>query len=121
MILDDLGCAVDEMSAPVKLTRYKPALVVKGRKLGDDEESTIEVMAQVSPATARDLKRLPEGMRTDGAVRIISTTKMHTAEVSECKRPDVMTSNGIRYSIRTVHDWYQLGGFYEMFGEQLSR
>lgn len=70
--------------------------------------------ANIQPATPNDLKRLPEGSRTDGAVAVWGAFCVETGERIELKNggapnevPDRITFDGIEYEITAIGAWAQ--------------
>ncbi len=121
MMLNDLSDAVLSCSTTAKVIRHLPTALSKGRKLEKSKKFEFEIQASITPISARELFRTPEGQRRDGKVKIISNTQLQTARVNECRQADVVCQNDKRYEIDLVKDWFDIGGFFEMEGTQLDR
>jgi len=120
MIVGDLSGAVLDCSVEALLIRHLAVNYEKGRKQEALTEEC-EIHASISPMTARDLKRFPEGQLAEGTVLIITPTELFTVRTSTCQIADVVRYKGIDYQISTVNDWFDLGGFYEAVGTRLPR
>lgn len=117
----DLSDCVLACSEQVCVTRFLQTPLSKGRKQDTLPETSFTVDASVTPVDSKDLQRLPEGMRNDGTIRIISPSRLRTAKTSQCRVPDRVDYNGVRYNVELVNDWFNSGGFYEMFATREDR
>lgn len=103
------------------MTRFLPSELIKGRKQFKTKKTEFDIKASITPLTAKELMRLPEGQRGDGKIRIISTTCLQTARVSECRQADLLCYNKVNYEIDQVLDWSGQGGFFEMLATRADR
>jgi hypothetical protein len=76
--------------------------------------------AVVSPATGRDLLRLPEGVRTREVLAILSTVELRTANEHAATPADVVTYKGRAYEVQTVEDWTDNGGFWRALAAKVE-
>jgi len=119
-MLNDLSSAVIDCTVCATLCRFSSTALEKGRKQEPIREEK-EILASISPLTARDLKRFPEGQLAEGTILIITTEELHTVSSSKCQIADEVIYKDTCYQISTVNDWYDLGGFYEAIGTRLKR
>lgn len=82
--------------------------------------------AQVTPATGRDLQRLPEGQRTTRAIRVITTVELRTAvtdpgAATSRKRADAILYDDSQFEVQNVQAWTSQGGFYDAVATEVRR
>jgi hypothetical protein len=65
--------------------------------------STLTVQATWQPATGRDLRRVPEGLRTEEGVVLFSTSLLRAG--GGTYEPDVVTIEAESYQVATVERW----------------
>ena len=117
---DDLIGAVLDCSVDVEVTRHLSVAMDKGRKV-DARVTTLEIDAAITPITGKDLKRLGEGFKTEGAILVITPDKLFTTDSSICNQPDKLRWHDDDYQISVVKDWTDQGGFYECVGTRIDR
>ena len=120
-MLGDLSGAVLSCSTPVTVTRFSAPQIVKGRKVGKPVQETFSILASVQPAGQQQLRRLPEGTRTEGAVVVFAVERLRTENIETGEQADHILSNGVDYQVETVDDWFDLGGFYEIMATRVDR
>lgn len=120
-MIHDLSCAVLACAVPIEVTRHREAPIIKGRKQETDAVETFTIQATVQPLDARELQRLPEGQRTEGAVKLWAVEKLHTAETSLCRVADRFEYREVDYQVDSIEDWFDLGGYYKMTATRLER
>lgn len=82
--------------------------------------------AQVTPATGKDLQRLPEGQRTTRAIRVLTTTSLETAtsdpsSTSSRRRADLVLYQGGQFEVQHVARWDAQGNFYDVIATEVRR
>ena len=117
----DLACAIEDCSVPVTVTRYFPARIEKGRAVGKAGSQQIPILASVQPMSDRDMMRLPEGFRTEGAIKLYTEERLRTVEVSDCRMADTFEWQGVPYEVKQVHAWNELGNFYKVIATRAER
>lgn len=71
------------------------------------------LQASATQASGRDLQRLPEGRRTTGGIRLITTTELRVG--------DRVTWQGSDYEVGAVANWSAVGGFWDAIASQVER
>lgn len=86
----------------------------EGGRYVKSEADTICARGNVQPSTLNDLKRLPEGSRTDGAITIFGAFCLETGERIELKNggapnevADRIVFDGIMYEVSGIGAWPQ--------------
>jgi hypothetical protein len=69
------------------------------------------IRASIQPLTGRDLLRLPQGLRTEWYIKIITDTPLRTAIAPNGNVADVVTYGGNTFEVEKVFDWSESGGF----------
>jgi hypothetical protein len=91
------------------VTRPAPVERVRGRVVESGAPSTFSGRGSFQPATPEDLKRLPEGRRTDTTVAIFTDCVLNVGDPPSVK-PDLVVPcgsvyNGIQFEIQSNEDW----------------
>lgn len=120
-MLNDLSDAVLSCSLPIMVKRFSSPPVVKGRKQGKPLCREFRMMASVQPMSQKQLARLPEGTRAEGAVAVYSKQPLRTVRQSDARQADEFCYNGVDYQVQSVDDWFDLGGYYMMTATRLDR
>lgn len=120
-LLADMGPDILACASPVKITRFLPVAMNKGRKTGSNVQRTFTVDLVMWPLTDKELQRLPEGQRGEGLQGFISPERLDTVRTSECKTADHIENNGTTYQVSTIKDWSTLGNFFEGVATRLDR
>lgn len=74
-------------------------------------DTKINIVANIQPASGRDLQRLPEGMRQSETIVIFCETELHV--VKSGRLPDLIAYNGKSYEVSSVEPWADSGNFHE--------
>ncbi len=83
--------------------------------------STLSITASVQPITGEDVKRLPEGVSTEGLIKLWTTTALKTPrDVSGSSGGDTISFSGRTYMVESVSDWNTVGGYYEAVLRQVK-
>jgi hypothetical protein len=69
----------------------------------------------------KDLERLPEGQRSNGAVKIYTQAELNTADSPGQVPADLLLYEGTRYEVATLDDWVTHGGFRKYIGTRVPR
>lgn len=125
----DLSDCVDELSADT-LTRRRTSAdqTVTGEGLVVPGATTdLRFQAQVTPATPKDLQRLPEGQRTSRAIRVITTTDLQVARsdpnsATSRRRGDLLVDEaGATFEVGSVSHWTTHGQFFDAVAAEVRR
>ncbi len=74
--------------------------------------TTFEIVANIQPATPKELERLPEGQRTREVIAVWTDTELKTATVPVGSRGDRIAYGGASYEVQAVERW-ELGGYWK--------
>jgi hypothetical protein len=114
-VIDSLG-----QSGPIDVTRGSPGTWVNGRYVpGPTSQLTLD--AVVAPARARDLKRLPEGQRTEETKVVLTKEALHTAHAPDGSPADRISYGGETYEVVSVEDWSAVAGFWYVLAEKVGQ
>lgn len=81
--------------------------------------TSLTMIAVVTPVTGRELERLPEGLRTRQPRRFFTVDALRTADDRSRFAADVVTIGDQEYQIERVSDWSD-HGYYESIGVRLE-
>ncbi len=93
------------------VTRYEPATNLSGVVVPGDSES-FTIVASVQPLTGRELKSLPEGMRTEEMRALWTPTELRTQGTDN--DPDKVTIGSETWEVVRVEPWPELGDYYKV-------
>ena len=106
-----IGATVNRLGRQAFDVIRRSGFYEQGRYVTRDDE-TIHARGNVQPATADDLKRLPEGSRTDGTISIWGAFRLDTCCLFELKNggapnevPDRIVYDGAVYEVQTAEHW----------------
>lgn len=116
----DMTDCIDLCSVSATVIRYTKSPIIKGRTQPPNK-NIFKITASIQPMTSKDLKTLPEGMKNEGTIKIYTNVKLNTVETSDCKIPDEIFYNNIRYQISKSDDWYDLGKYYKYIASRIDR
>lgn len=74
--------------------------------------SDVLIEAVIWPSTGQDIRRLPEGLRTDEARTVLTTTSIKPSIDPSAGYPDRFDYEGFTWEIQVVTDWSAKGGYY---------
>ncbi len=120
-LLGDLGEAIADCSVTIVVQRFRRTPVVQGRKQIGSAFDTFECQASIQPMSNRELQQLPEGQRNSGRIKGYTTEELKTVQTSDCKQPDRLEYRGVTYEIDKVDDWMDLGGYFKIEAERVTR
>lgn len=91
------------------VTRRARGRLVHG-KITDGATTTVLITASVSPASGKDLLRLPEGRRTNESRVVFTTTELYTggqvgSETQATYQADRILIDGKDYEVSHVETW----------------
>lgn len=69
--------------------------------------STLSILAVIEPPSGTDLRRMPEGLRTEETRIVWTTTELQTLPV-----PDTLAAEGLTWQVETVEPWDTLGSYF---------
>lgn len=111
--MDDIEDILADFAVPFVIQRRVSSTVTKGRA-ALAAATPSNASGTITPASGKDLLRLPEGRRTQGQViRIITTTLLLTLP-----QADVIDYRGISYEVQDVGSWDE-DGFYDCLAQQV--
>lgn len=111
---DDISDIIDDFAIALTAQRFGAGSVTDGRYTADTTPDTVNFTGSVTPASAKDLLRLPEGRRTEIVIRIITKT-----ELLLLPQADVVTYNGTQWEVQKVDDWANVPTFYDCLAIEL--
>lgn len=106
----DLSSVIESFASTYTVTRSSASAYGADGRLDAGTTSTLTVRAVVQPVTGRDLKRLPEGLRTDDVRQVFTATELKTQGAGQ--DPDSIAIGGEDYEVQTVERWADLGGYW---------
>lgn len=79
-------------------------------KIQDGTETTFTITASVSPASGRDLQKVPEGFRANQVFAVITTTQLYTSDQVDADteggyQPDEISINSRAHLVEHVERW----------------
>lgn len=111
---DDISDIIDDFAIALTAQRFGAGSITDGRYTPDSSPDTVNFTGSVTPATSRDLMRLPEGRRTEWTIRIITKTPLQTLP-----QADIVTYNGRQWEVQKVDDWANVPTFYDCLAIEL--
>ena len=93
------------------VTRSSTTTVVNGRRAAP-ATSTFEIVASIQPATGRDMKRLPEGIRTTEIMTVFTSTELFQALPESAREADRVAIDGGSFEMQVVERWAALGNYW---------
>lgn len=91
-------------SATYTVTRTAVGSTVRGR-IEAGTQTTVTIIGSVSPATGRDLERLPEGRQAGEARTIFTTTQLYVGGQGDAYEADQIAIDGSLWEIFHVEAW----------------
>lgn len=113
-MIDDIGEMIDDFAVTVTRRRFAQGALVSGRFV-KGAPTDAPYSCAVVPAPARELLKLPEGMRTQDVKCVYSRTILQTEPADE------ITHNGIVYEVFKSEDWNDQGLFFVSFMVKKSK
>ena len=118
----DFSSTIAAFSDPFTVERREPGKVVRGRYQRGAVSETFPASGSLQPMTPRDLERLPEGTRTNGAKKLYTTCKLLVGEVpnkgqegDQFQESDHITFEGEDYEVKGEDDWGSQAGYFKFF------
>lgn len=107
--MDIAGLIASFATGTYTVTRRGPSEVVRGR-VQEPSSSTFTIVAAISPASGRDLERLPEG-RMDSETRTLFTaTELRVGGQDQPYQADLVTVDGVQWEVQHAETWTHPGG-----------
>lgn len=118
-----IPCAVKKFSEEDKLLvkRFPGGVYDDDGRWDEQGEDTFYIHASVQIAKGDELLRLEEGRRTRSALKIYTTTKLHTANVDNGSQPDILEYKDDEYQVDLVDDWSEEGGYYKVLATKVGQ
>lgn len=107
----DLSAVIDALQTGTYTVTRPAASSYTAGVLDTPGTSTLTITACVQTATGRDLKRLPEGRRTDELKAVFTATQLHTQESGQ--GADLISIDGDMYEVQTVERWDTSGAYFK--------
>lgn len=107
--------AIAGLSTGAVTVRRRSGAYVAGDFVASADE-TLTLRGLVHPATGADLKKLPEGERTEGVVRVYTIERIRLSDRTTGQLADRITYGGVEYEARTVEDWAAFGYYLTLAG-----
>lgn len=99
----DLSDLVDSFASPCVVRRRTPGVLSQGVWL-ERPPTKLNILASVQPA-GREVQLLPEGLRSDEALTIFTSTRLQTAADPAGAGSDRLEWNGNLYEAQRIDDW----------------
>jgi len=92
------------VTSPVQITRRRYAAQTWGTDGRPDRgaSSDLAITAVVAPASPREMRLLPDGLRTRSAVTVLSYTEIRTANQHDALPPDELLIDSVAYVVQVV-------------------
>lgn len=117
--MDVSGVIASLASGTYTVTRTAAAGIVKGRAT-PGATTTISIVASIQPVTGKDLKRLPEGLRTEDLIAGWTSTELRTAAVAGVYA-DKITYLGGSYEVQKVESWDETGNYFKFIAMKVGQ
>lgn len=101
------GAIAGLASSTVTVTRRVGSYVAGD--FGPTATETLTLRGVVHPATGADMKKLPEGERVEGAIRVYTLERVRLSSRASGDLADRILHNGVEYEAATVEDWSTFG------------
>lgn len=108
--MSDVADIIDDFAVPFVIKRRGQGTVVAGR-MTQAASADVPASGTITPATSKDLMRLPEGRRTEVVKRIITKD-----ELLLLPQADVIVYGGRSYEAEHVDEW---DGFYDCLATEV--
>lgn len=118
MALIDMSATVLKYATAIAVKRRASSTTVKGKAV-PGALSNLTVMAVCAPVQGRELERLPEGMRTEEVIQVITVDELRTSDATGTA--DLVTWQGRDYEVQLVADYSQLGNFRRYYAAKVER
>ncbi len=94
---------------PFDIERPSTVVRVRGRVVEGTPPQKLPGRGSITPASPRDLQRLPEGSRSNAAIAIITDCELQTAAIPGTN-PDIVIPcgnvfPGVRFEVQSVEPW----------------
>jgi hypothetical protein len=104
----------------LELTRYEAGFFSHGQHVeGATSEVKVDPIA-VYPAKPQDVLALPEGLRSEEALTLLSYEELRAAKAPSGAKGDTFTYGGEDFEIRAVEHW-EVAGFYRGVATKVSQ
>ena len=117
-MLADMSDCIIECAIPFTLVRRRGSTaVVMGRVQEPTREQSCPT-GTIHVSSGKDLKMLPEGMRTEEAITIYTIDKLYSGEAPDPEDPaltvypDHILYEDEEYEVKNVAPWKKQGNFY---------
>lgn len=102
--------ALKRFDVDFDVIRQPPIVREKGRVKPAGEPTVTHARGGFQPPTAKDLKRLPEGQRTDAMVAIFTDEELLTGDAPDTQPDHVINRGsgvycGVEFEIQSVEEW----------------
>lgn len=115
----DLRPTIQRLGRDYTVTRRGAVTRVDGRASVADG-STLTIRAVITPGSAGDVQRLPEGARIDNSIRVLSTTELQTVDVAAQRVADRISYGGSTWEVLVSDGWGVQGMFCDAVAIQVS-
>jgi hypothetical protein len=105
----------------VTVTRYLAPVVTAGRRQDLVVDTTFSMIASIQPLTQQELQLLPEGMRTQGRVKVYTQTELFTLKQATAIPPDRFSYGGVDYLVERKDDWEDYGDYFKFIAVRVNR
>jgi hypothetical protein len=117
--VDDLSDAIALLATgSYTVTRATTATTFTAGVRNPPTTSTFEAEGAVFPASPRDLERLPEGLRNNESIAMITAAELRG--LLNGKEPDTIEYLGEQYQVQTVFRYVPSGNFYKAIAQKVT-
>ena len=108
----DLSGAVLRFAVDYTIRGQSAGAYVSGEWV-EGVETSRTVQAVIYPMTGKELQRLPENERTQGALTIFAAEALQTAQQSAATPAEVLEYKGADYEMDKVEAWEDQGSYWQ--------
>lgn len=120
-MIDDFADVIAELGETFTARRgTAPTFDAAGRAIDPAPGATFSIVASVQPISGEELKRLPEGERSEDLRELYTTAELHTANPAAGTRADEVIIEGEAFEVERVHPW-RMAGFTKCIVRRINR
>jgi len=117
----DLKSVIQELAMTTKVIVQTIGAYDSYGRWEDQPQKISYLKLVVQPAKPKDLRELPEGRRTEGAIIIHSLEKLNGLSVNKQTQPTKIEWHGDVYEIHSTEDWTVYGGFFKYVATKVGQ
>lgn len=102
----DMSSIIDLLGSQALVMKRRAAGSFTAGRYAQGAESNVNITGSMQPLSARDIERLPDGIRERAEFKLFTISTLQTGEMA-----DRTTYNTIVYEIQSVKDWKAQGNY----------